>query len=418
MGTRGLRFRAQAGCAVARAKCVRWPPARRRAWLGLLLGLGLAVPAAAQAPLVPRLGSNPPHSYLGGDAAGAPVGGGSPFDGGADVCVLMEQEPDQLSFINKQPPAKERVRTVFWGSPNIVNADPADYPRPRSLENDNPRSFWYSQRPNIFNVPVTDEWDFYNIINTDRPDFTDAVYTVGKGVTISENGYTFHKINDANTHISTRQLPESLIRYGVTNEFELRVKWNGYLMTDIKDQATGAHDSTFGGQDLDLGFKWELLQQNSWRPMVTVVSGILVPSGTRGVSANRVEPHFNLLAGWGIRRWLYIKWQTGCDFLNVSNTRAVTTLSAVPGFVTTRAGQNSWHESISVLTQWTKRVGAFHEWFMISNTGSGDTRAQHFLDMGAYIYATPNVQFDIRIGKRISDRVNEMFTGGGLSLRW
>jgi len=197
------------------------------------------------------------------------------------------------------------------------------------------------------------------------------------------------------------------------------MKWNGYLMTDIKDQATGARDTSFGGEDLDLGFKWELLQQKSWRPMVTVVSGILVPTGTRGVSANRVQPHFNLLAGWGIRRWLYVKWQTGCDFLNTNNTSAVMTMSSVvPTFVTTRSPQNSWHESISILTQWTKRVGAFHEWFMISNTGSGDTRAQHFFDMGAYIYATPNVQFDIRIGKRASDRVNETFEGAGLSLRW
>jgi hypothetical protein len=306
-----------------------------------------------------------------------------------------------------------------WGTPNLPVADPADYPRPRSLENNNPGSFWYTHRPNIFNVPVGDEWDFYNLINTDRPDFTDAVYSVGKGVTFSENGYTFHKIDDVHTHISTRQLPESLIRHGLTDEFELRIKWNGYLMTDIKDQATGAHDTNFGGQDLDLGFKWELLQQRSWRPMVTVVSGILVPTGTRGVSANQAEPHFNLLAGWGIRRWLYVKWQTGADFLNANNRSAVTTIpSAVPGFVTTRGTQNSWHESITILTQWTKRVGAFHEWFMISNKGMGDTRSQHFLDMGAYIYATPNVQFDIRIGTRVSDRVNETFEGAGFSTRW
>jgi len=66
----------------------------------------------------------------------------------------------------------------------------------------------------------------------------------------------------------------------------------------------------------------------------------------------------------------------------------------------------------------TKRVGAFHEWFMISGTGGGDTRAQHFLDMGLYLYATPNVQFDVRVGRQISDRVDDFFTGAGFSGRW
>jgi hypothetical protein len=310
-------------------------------------------------------------------------------------------------------------RRPYWGSPHIVVADAADYPRPSALENNDPSSFWYSLRPNIFNVPVSDEWDFYNIINTDRPDFTDAVYSVGRGVTIVETGYTFHKINDAQTHISTRQLPESLVRYGVTDEFELRLKWNGYLMTDFKDVASGMHASQFGGQDTDLGFKWELLQQRGWRPMTTIVSGVLVPTGTRGISANALEPHANLLFGWGLRRWLYLKWQSGVDILRVSNAPVSVISSVVPGFVVQRSGQESWHESLSLLTQWSKRVGAFHEWFAICNTGGGaDTRASHFLDMGVYLYATPNIQFDARIGKRISDRVNEVFTGAGFSARW
>jgi hypothetical protein len=241
---------------------------------------------------------------------------------------------------------------------------------------------------------------------------------VGKGVTYLENGYTFHKINDAQTHLSTRQLPESLLRHGLTNEFELRMKWNGYLMTDFKDLTNGAHLTQFGGEDLDLGFKWELIQQSGWRPMFSVVSGILVPTGTRGVSANGVEPHINLVYGWGLRRWLYLKGQSGVDFLKVSNSPVTVISSVVPGFVVERTAQDSWHQSFCFLSQWTKRVGAFHEWFMIQNTGSGDTRAQHFFDMGTYIYMTPNVQFDARIGKRVSDRVNDTFTGAGFSARW
>lgn len=311
-------------------------------------------------------------------------------------------------------------RRPFLGSPNIVVTDPAEYPRPASLENNDPTSFWYSLRPNILNVPVEPEWDFYNIINTDRPDFTDAVYSVGKGVTILENGYTFHKTNTLNEHVSTRQLPESLLRYGVTNELELRLKWPGYLMSTIRDPRTGAQLNTYGSEDIDVGFKYEMWQQRGWRPMTTVVAGMTLPTGAPGISANFVQPHFNFVAGWGFRRWLYLKWQTGCDYLHTSSTQIVTPLagSSTPTFVAVNAAQNSWHESLSLLTQWTKRVGAFHEWFMISGTGGGDRRAQHYLDMGLYLYATPNIQFDVRVGRRISNRVDDFFTGAGFSGRW
>ncbi|HQU47371.1 MAG TPA: transporter, partial [Pirellulales bacterium] len=193
----------------------------------------------------------------------------------------------------------------------------------------------------------------------DRPDFTDAVYTVGKGVTYLETGFTYSKINTFDQHVNTRQLPESLLRHGLTDEFELRLKWPGYLMSNIRNPHTGAQQNNFGSEDIDVGFKYEILQQRGWRPMTTLVAGMTLPTGGPGTSANFVQPHFNLLAGWGLRRWLYLKWQTGCDFVHTSSPQFVTPLtgSSNPGFVAVRSPPNSWHESLSLLTRWTKRVG-------------------------------------------------------------
>jgi hypothetical protein len=341
----------------------------------------------------------------------------------AAYASTVQPEVQLASFYNRAMQSPEQSgggefpRSPYWGSPNIVVPDPFEYERPRSVDVDDPNRFWYTFRPNIFNVPVEPEWDFYALINTDRPDFTDAVYTVGKGVTYLETGYTFHKINDDIAHVSTRQLPESLLRYGITNNFELRAKWFGYLMTETRDVATGLSNSQFGGQDLDVGFKWNFIKQRGWRPMTTLVAGAIVPTGTRGVSANQTQPHFNLLVGWNLRRWLYLKSQFGCDFVRVKGEQ-ISTESGVPVFVAVADNVNSWHESVSVLTQWTKRIGAFHEWYMISNQTTGDTRAQHFLDTGLFVYATPNVQFDVRVGKRLSDRVDDFFAGAGASTRW
>ena len=77
-----------------------------------------------------------------------------------------------------------------------------------------------------------------------------------------------------------------------------------------------------------------------------------------------------------------------------------------------------WHGSASLLYQATQRVGGFVEVFTLAPTSSADNRAMTYGDTGLYIYATPNVQFDVRYGVRLGDRVGEFFTGAGLSVRY
>ena len=81
-----------------------------------------------------------------------------------------------------------------WSTVNFPVTNPREYNRIRSLDNDDPESFGYMQRPNLFNIQVPDEWDFTNLINTDRLDFTDTPVSVGKGGTILETGFTFTRV--------------------------------------------------------------------------------------------------------------------------------------------------------------------------------------------------------------------------------
>ena len=311
-------------------------------------------------------------------------------------------------------------RRMPWGNGHILIADPAEFPRIKALDVHSPGSLWDNLRPNLFDVPVEDEWDFYNLVNTDRPDFTDATYSVGQGVTIIESGYTFRRNHSSDLHIDRRQLPETLVRVGLTDEFEIRLKWNGYVMTDITDVTTGLRTSSFGGDDLQLGFKYEILQQDDWRPMVTFVGGTTVPSGTRGISADQMQPFGNVVLGWGFRRWLYLKASTGVDFVKSNDITRVIAGSLQVGPVGLGAADNSsqWHQSVSLLYQATQRVGGFVEWFSFFSNNSSDNRASHYIDTGLYIYLTPNTQLDVRIGERLSDRVDSLFTGAGFSVRF
>lgn len=298
--------------------------------------------------------------------------------------------------------------------------DPHEYPRIPFLDKDDPDSLFYTYRPNLSGQDVPVEWDFYNLIATDRPDFTDATFTVGRGVTYLETGFTFRRSVADELSVTRRQLPEALLRFGVTDELELRLRWNGYIMTDIDDKGTRLDRSDYGGDDLQLQFKYEILQQEGWRPMCTVVGGLLVPSGTRNFSADAVQPFTNLVCGWGLRRWLYLKWMTGVDFVRTNDATRVITGSEQEGPIAIDETDHisAWHESVALLFQVNKHVGGFVEWFSYFSDNAADNRASHFWDVGSYFYITPNVQFDIRYGQRFSDRVDTMFTGAGFSTRW
>ena len=336
--------------------------------------------------------------------------------------LLVHGQGSEIPGIPIAEAGEPSVHYAPWGNGDIVIGDPAEDPYLPIFLTENPISVWHLSRPNLLNVLVDDEWDFYNLINTDRPDFTDATYSAGHGVTIIETGYTFRGATDHETlnHQTRRSLPEALVRLGLTDEFELRVKWNGYAMSNIQELATGQRDQVFGADDMILAFKWEMRQQNTWNPMLTLLSGSTLPTGTNGVSSNRVQPFINLVAGWGIRRWLYLKASTGIDWQRISLSTVIGGGSepVAPTILTFRDNVQVYHGSVSLLFQVSQRVGGFMEYFNLSMTGGEDNRPSNYLDTGLFIYATTNIQFDVRYGVRLSDRVDEFFTGAGLSVRY
>ena len=326
----------------------------------------------------------------------------------------FEAYGDRL-FANR--PGASAHQRPMWGPSKLKIVDPKEVPRITSLDNDDPNSFFYTDRPNLFNIAVDDEWDWNNLINTDRSDFTDTPYTVGEGIAVLETGITNTRVNSPDGHATLRSLPESLLRAGVTNEFELRFKWLGYQMLNQEDVQTGATASAFGGSDFDLGFKWTMFQQKNWFPMTTLVGGALIPTGTNGFSGNSVQPHFNIVNGWEVRRYIYLKHQFGLDYLTQPEF-SVTGPSGGTGPVLTgtRSALDSYHSSISCLYQATKHTGGFVEWFALFGPNQ---QATNFCDTGVFFYLTPNIQLDGTVGSSIAAQdTNTLFTKIGFSTRW
>jgi hypothetical protein len=323
----------------------------------------------------------------------------------------LQHIPGGLAKIFADKPGANYPDRPLWSPAKIKLMDPKDYPHITSLDNDNPNSFWYSYRPNLFNQPIEDEWDWYNLINTQRSDFTDTPFSAGEDVTILETGYTYTRTRGVAQPFSTRTVPEAFLRHGLTDELEIQFKWTGYI--DNQVSSPSGQFQNFGTYDSYLGIKYELWQQKNWIPMTTTDIGALVPTGTNGMSGNTVQPHFNITNGWGLRRWLYLKHQFGLDYL----TQPSFTVEGIPaGLVGSRQTVDSFHSSVSLMYQATKRVGGFNEWFC--QYGHNQPTINYY-DTGLFYYFTPNIQLDAVFGTSIaSEHPSVMFCKFGFCTRW
>jgi len=232
---------------------------------------------------------------------------------------------------------------------------------------------------------------------TDRPDFTEASSTVGRGVVQIETGYTYFYDNDGGNQSIGHSYPETLFRVGILADWlEFRAAWN-YVST--KDN--GVEDS--GANDLYLGFKIGLTAQDGIRPEMALIPQMTVPTGTSGFSNGEVLPGVNWLYGWDLTD----RWSTA------GSTQFNRTIDGGSGQAYTRWAQ-SWTTGYSL----SDRAGAYAEWYALFPQGADTDRTEHYFNSGLTFLINDNMQFDVRAGKGLSDASADYFVGSGLSIRF
>jgi len=138
-------------------------------------------------------------------------------------------------------------------------------------------------------------------IVTDRPDFTEASSTVGKGRIQLEAGYTFSRDQDSGLALALISRSSAPHWYVSPTGFEFRIGQN-FSHTRV----FGATD-TFtinGGEDLYLGVKLGLTEQKKFLPESALILQTTVPTGRPGLTAGRMLPGMNYLYGWDLKRLL------------------------------------------------------------------------------------------------------------------
>lgn len=252
---------------------------------------------------------------------------------------------------------------------------------------------------------------------SDRPDFTEASSTVGKGRVQLEAGYTFARDRAGGVTTTSHSYPEALLRIGmIADWFEFRVGQNfgnvrsgsscETLTGDPSSTSVGSGTFTAGGaEDLYLGIKFGLTEQKGVLPEMALVVQTQVPSGHRDFTAGRVLPGLNLLYGWDV-----IPDRISCAGSSQAN-RAID--ADAHGYV-------ELAQSFTVGYTLTEKFGAYTEWFAFFPSGATaeGVTAQHYANGGFTYRVTPNFQLDIRAGLGLSRSADDFFAGTGFAVRY
>lgn len=234
-------------------------------------------------------------------------------------------------------------------------------------------------------------------IVTDRPDFTEASSTVGRGVFQIESGYTYAFDDDGTESTIANSFPEMLIRVGVLADWlELRLAWD-YLVEDVGDQRLS------GAEDMYLGAKIGLTGQAGLLPEMAIMPQMTVPTGAGVFSAHEVQPGLNWLYGWDVT-----------DTISTGGSTQYNRGSDEDTFNAFTAWSQSWTINYSL----ADNLGAYTEWFGIFPHSSDTERAQNYFDGGFTVLITDDVQWDIRAGVGLNDAADDYFVGSGLSMRF
>lgn len=252
-------------------------------------------------------------------------------------------------------------------------------------------------------------------IETDRPDFTEASSTVGRGHVQLELGYTYTQDDEDGTRVRAHSFPETLLRVGLLAEwFEFRIAWN----YGIERTTEGGISNTISEpEDLYLGVKLALTEQHGIFPEMALVPQMTVPTAPR--FAEPFAPLFDEVLAFGTGEVMPgVNWLYGWDVTDTWSAAGSTQVNrAMDG---TGEFYAEYAQSFTVGHGWTEKLSQYTEWFAFFPHGAADpdTRPQHYLNGGFTYLVNDNFQLDIRLGLGLNAAADDLFAGAGASYRY
>jgi Putative MetA-pathway of phenol degradation len=245
-----------------------------------------------------------------------------------------------------------------------------------------------------------EEAEGYEHVDPDRPHLPEASTAVGKGRIVLESGYTF---TQKGSSFTSQSYPEALLRVGLfTDWFEVRI---GQNFLNREASVAGVRTSVHGAQDLYLGVKLALVQQQQYLPQIALIPQMTVPTGSGAVGAGKVLPGLNVDCAWEV-----IKPRFGIELLIATN----------------RVQDDAHRASVELATgltavfSLTPKLETFVEWDAFSPVAAtgGTTGMRHYAVGGFVYFITKDFEVDIRAGVGLNQRANDFLAGAGFAVRY
>ncbi len=236
---------------------------------------------------------------------------------------------------------------------------------------------------------------------TDRPDQTESSVTVSPGAMQLEIGWTYTRDDETGFERRSHALPQTIVRVGAVPRLEARFGFAGWIRDEVTDAAQLLTSEGIG--DLDLGFKYQIVDGGGTSPDVAVLTTVSIPTGEDQVSSGRADPTVRLLIAGDLNERLSLGVNVGSTWWSFQGNGTTETL--VDALYTLVLG-------IGVSDQ----VGAFIESFGTFALDS-DGSSAHSVDGGITWGVRDNVQFDFAGGVGLNDAADDWFIGAGISLR-
>lgn len=251
------------------------------------------------------------------------------------------------------------------------------------------------QDQDTLNSPIPPGKKQHSAIVTDRPDQTEASSTIPARTLQIETGVIFSRSQETEYNFDNWGIGTTLLRYGVWDNFELRLG-SFYQLSTIEATNSGADSTEHGLGPILAGFKVFIVEEKGLRPEISVLADITLRHvGSLSYRPTYSYPTAKISASHTLSPRFSLGYNAGFGY-NGENADGFFIYSAVIGY------------SI------TDRLGFFGEAYGTFDHGN---LPNHRIDGGFTYLARNNLQFDISAGTGFDEHIDMFFVSGGFSWR-
>lgn len=228
---------------------------------------------------------------------------------------------------------------------------------------------------------------------TDRPDIVESSAVVGKGRFQVETSFAAETDKAAGVKTTTRMTP-TLLRYGITDNTELRLETDGFLH----------NGQDHGFSDVSLGLKWHTHdgEDATGKPAIAWLFHADLDSGSQPFRGHGVRPSVRMVAEWELPN----------DF----------SLGIMPGLLrdTNDAGKHftAGIFAVTLGKGWTDNFRTFIEVAGQQLTSNKNGGSVVTYDAGMAYLLSPTMQIDTAISIGVNDHTPDRLWTVGFSIKF